>query len=467
MFKTVQALRVLSLCLCVAGLSASGHSQRLSTEVEVLRVTGIGFVPQTVQLVNTYTQAVPVCTYSLPSPASPPVIPRVRNITATSFQLSIQSLPDTDPGGTGTVHCIVAEEGTHTLPGGRVVQAITQLVTGVSGLSTSDPTLTANVVPLSVSPSFSASPIVLGAVISGNDARASVFFANDCEARQNEPFVSGLADGICVGRHIGQLTDTPAYAAETIGVILVEAGIGTAGIFQYVAARGPNTIDGVLNNGGAYTVAGDFDIGIATQVGENGGQGGWAVLFGADPLPNNQLLLAIEEEIAAGDTTRGHINEIVDYWLFRLLPSPELEASKSVTVFDPLNEDLFAVPGNDVTYTINVVNTGAGATDSGSLFLVDALPPEVIFFNGDADGPGPSIDPVVFADMGSGLSFSVGTDLAFASGPVPPASFADCLYTPSGGYDPAVRFLCFNPQGQMQAGAPAPSFRLSFRARLQ
>ena len=249
-------------------------------------------------------------------------------------------------------------------------------------------------------------------------------------------------------------------------MIIVDEGSGTVGVFDYVIARGPNTIDGVRTNGATYTVSGDFEIGVATQAAENGGQGGWAVLLGADPLPNGGLVLAIDEEIVAGDMLRGHIAEIVDYWLFSFAPAPDLNASKVVNVFDPANEGLFALPGNDVLYTITLTNTGDGTVDDGSLFFVDALPPEVVFFNGDADGPGAETSAIIFDDMGSGLTFNPSSDVAYAT--TQPSSFSDCTHTPAPGFDPAIRFVCFNPKGEMAAGDSAlSSFTLTFRARLQ
>lgn len=467
MLNKASLLQFVWFCFLFVSAAGQAHAQRLSDDFEVQLVTGVNFFPQTVSLENTYTSAVPVCTYNLPSPASPTVIPRVTNITSTSFDLSIQSMPATNAGVSGAVHCIIADEGVHTLPDGRLVQAITQVVTDVLGLSAGGFDETVDI-SASVNSGFS-NPIALGALISSNDTRATAFHGDDCENRANEPFLSGLGDGICVGYHIGQQVDVAppnqSYAAETVGVIIADEGTGTAGLFDYVIARGPNAIDGVGNNGAAYTVSGDFEIGVATLAGENGGQGGWAVLLGNDPLPNNQLLLAIEEEIVAGDSSRGHIAEIVDYWLFSFLPAPTLAASKAVEVFDPINEGLFAVPGNDVLYTITLTNNGAGAVDSDSIFFVDALPSEVVFFNGDADGPGPETSSVIFGNSGSGLTFDPNADVAFAT--VAPTSFADCTHSPAVGFDSAIRFVCFNPQGQMLAGTPSPMFTLTFRARLQ
>ena len=456
--------------LCVwCGSADLAAATRLSATFEVHLVTGVGFTPQTVMLENTYTSAVPVCTYNLPATTSPPVVPRISNITATSFDLSIQSMPNTNPGVTGSVHCIIAEEGLHTLPDGRQVQAITQTVSNVLGQNAGNFEETVDI-SAAVSTGFS-NPIALGAVISSNDARATTFHANDCEGVGNEPFLSGVGDGICVGYHIGQQVDleppNQSYAAETVGVIVVDEGSGTTGTVAYEIGRGPNTIDGVRQNGASYTVSGDFEIGVATQAAENGGQGGWAVLLGTDPLQNNRIDLAIDEEIAVGDMLRGHTNEVVDYWVFRTLPAPDLEASKSVDVFDPLGLGLFAVPGNDVLYEITLINNGAGVVDNNSLFFIDRLPAELIFFNGDADGPGPETGAVIFGGVGSGLSFNPATDLRFATGVVPPSSFADCTHSAAAGFDPLIRFVCFSPQGEMLAGPPSPFITLTFRARLQ
>ena len=147
----------------------------------------------------------------------------------------------------------------------------------------------------------------------------------------------------------------------------------------------------------------------------------------------------------------------------------ELQGSKTIAVFDPLGEGLFALPGNDVTYTITVSNVGDGQTDEDSIFLIDELPPEVVFFNGDADGPGPGLDPVNFAELtATGLDpFVFNDSVRFAGAGPAPIDFNACALVPQPGYDPNIRYICFNPQGVMNAGDPDPSFTLSFRARIQ
>ncbi len=151
-----------------------------------------------------------------------------------------------------------------------------------------------------------------------------------------------------------------------------------------------------------------------------------------------------------------------------ILPGADLEAVKTTQVFDENVEGLYAIPGNDVTYTITVTNVGDGASDEDSIVLIDQLPSEVIFFNGDVDGAsGSETANIAFADFGSGLTFDPVFDAGFSDAATRPADFAACTYAPQPGYDPAVTFICFNPKGVMAAGAPDPAFSVTFRARIR
>jgi hypothetical protein len=147
-----------------------------------------------------------------------------------------------------------------------------------------------------------------------------------------------------------------------------------------------------------------------------------------------------------------------------------LAASKTSSVFDPGAAGLYALPGNDVIYTIMITNQGGGGTDTDSLELIDALPPEVEFYNGDIDDGGPEVNPVSFTQTGTpGLTFTYASDVAFSDAAVKPASFAACSLTLplSAGYNPHVTFICFNPKGILASGAPDPDFSVSFRARIK
>lgn len=144
-----------------------------------------------------------------------------------------------------------------------------------------------------------------------------------------------------------------------------------------------------------------------------------------------------------------------------------LIASKTVAVYDPSAAGLFAVPGNDVVYTITSTNIGTGPADSNSIFIVDTLPPEIEFYNGDMDGTGPATGAAYFTQVGAGLTFSLASDLRYSNLVARPTNLAACSYTPVPGYDPAVRHICFRPQGAMQSGSPNPTFSIQFRARIK
>ena len=136
-------------------------------------------------------------------------------------------------------------------------------------------------------------------------------------------------------------------------------------------------------------------------------------------------------------------------------------------IYDPNAEDLYAIPGNDVIYTINVSNSGPGSTDADSVVLIDAMPSEVEFFNGDIDTGGPDTfpgtDPVGFTQAnGAALTFNYAADVAFSDSVTPPPDFAACTYTPTVGYDSNVTYVCFNPKGVLGAGSPDPEFSVSF-----
>ena len=144
-----------------------------------------------------------------------------------------------------------------------------------------------------------------------------------------------------------------------------------------------------------------------------------------------------------------------------------LSAEKTTALYDPLSEGLYMIPGNDVIYTITFTNTGDGATDNDSVVIIDAMPSEIEFYNGDIDDGGPETTPVTGTDNGSGLTFNYAADVRYANTGSPPANFAACSYTPTAGYDPNVTYICINPSGVMAAGDPDPSFDVRFRARIK
>ncbi|MEM8615680.1 MAG: hypothetical protein AAGF20_01980, partial [Pseudomonadota bacterium] len=442
------------------GLGARAHAQALSLDVEALRVANVGATWQTVPLVNTYTQAVVVCTYNLTTNTNNEATIRIRNVGASSFEIRAQRFEDSAAFTPSTAHCVIADEGVNTLGDGRVVEARTVLSTVTAGNSAgwgNTTNVTAQVT------GGHGSLVILGQVMSFNDNRASVFWTNNCSNRGTPANLSN----ICVGKHIGMINGSRAN--ETLGFIITEPGSGTVNDVDYAFARGPNSVAGTRNTPPyQYTVSGDFDTGVATMAAENGGNGGWAVLYGPDPLPNNRLNLAVEEETVAGDTTRRHINEELYYGVFRNRQTPDLTVNKDTSV-SPLSAVPYAIPGSDVLYTFTVESGGTAPIDDGSVFLTDTLGSETIFYNADLDGPGPETSAVAFEARNSGLSFDPSTDLGFSSASAKPTAFSQCTYTPSPGYDASVRHICFAPKGRLKAGSLEANtdFTLQYRVRIE
>lgn len=151
----------------------------------------------------------------------------------------------------------------------------------------------------------------------------------------------------------------------------------------------------------------------------------------------------------------------------------EIEAMKKVAVWDPNNLGLYSVPGNEVIYTITIKNIGTGNIDSGSIFFVDSLPPEIDFWNGDIDAGGPNNYPALAAVgfdqiVGTGIIFNTGTDLRYSTANAKPTSFAECSgIALDGTFRPDIKHICFKPQGALENGSPNPEIAFSFRARIK
>lgn len=143
-----------------------------------------------------------------------------------------------------------------------------------------------------------------------------------------------------------------------------------------------------------------------------------------------------------------------------------LQVDKTSEIFDPDNQGLFSIPGNDVMYRVRLTSM-ADPPDADSVNIVDIFPLDLEFFNGDADGNGPGTNAINFTSSSPGLSFNPATDAAFSNSTTRPSSFANCNYTPINGYDPDVRFICLRPVGQFDVATPPPFIEFTFRARIK
>ena len=338
--------RLVLITMLIASTSARGVI--VTPDLEVVTVPGVGNTFQTVSLENTYTNAIPICTYNLPSSAGIPAVVRIDNITANSFDVKIQRAASSGTETPGDVHCIVSETGEFT-EGGMHWEAGSLTPNVTSGRSNFGVKAADTVIPLGTY----TTPVVLHQVISHNDTRWSATWTYS-NSSANPP----TATNIHVGKHVASDTDT-ARADERLGYIIAETGSGNERGVDYELALGADTVDGVDNAGTSYTLSSTYRHGIASQNAMDGGDGGWAVLFGASPLASNQIDVAIDEDTIA-DGERAHTTEQVAYWTLEPVTVTDL----AVTIDD--GSATYA-PGSTLIYTIVVTNNGVNDTSSATL----------------------------------------------------------------------------------------------------
>ena len=280
---------------CVGGATAQLESACLS----------VGGSPVTVPLANTYVSAV-VTTSVQYANNTTPVVPRVSNVTATSFDVRLQN-PSNGAVAADNLCYLVVEEGTWTIDGVDLeAQKYTSTVTD-------DAPSTWVGEAQSYGQSYT-SPVVLGQVMSENDAGFSVFW-DQGDIRGNPPTGSTLRTGktVCEDSDVTR-------ADETVGFIVVEAGHGTLAGVEYEAALGPDTVAGVTNAPPyAYTFQTPFatapTVAVTTMAAVDGNNGGWAQIHGPTMATATTLNLSIDED-QIGDTERSHTNEQVAYVAF-------------------------------------------------------------------------------------------------------------------------------------------------------
>jgi hypothetical protein len=160
-------------------------------------------------------------------------------------------------------------------------------------------------------------PVVLGQVMSYKDLNWSTFWSRGSTAADPpspDPPPSGV---LYVGKNVGE-DPVPERAAETIGYIVIEAGSGTMSGVDYVAAVGPDEVWGVDDDPPySYPISGlaTASAGIVSQTAMDGGNGGWAILYGSNPVSYDSLNLAIDEDRLM-DPERNHTSEQVAYIVF-------------------------------------------------------------------------------------------------------------------------------------------------------
>ncbi len=257
-----------------------------------------------VDLGQSYSSMVVVCTVAA-TPGQLPAVPRVRNASGSQFELKVQNPSGAVLSGY-TVHSVAVEEGTYTTAAhGFTMEAVKRASTRTDSYQSWLPQ------PSSYLNAY-ANPVVIGQVMTENDAAWSAFWANDGSNRRNPPTGGGFG----VGLHVGEDSNA-ARASETLGYIVLEAGAGSIDGISFVARLGSDIVRGVDNSPPySYSVSGlsNPSVAIVSSAAMDGGNGGWPALYGTNPVGSTLDLAIYEDQIR--DSEQRHGTEQVAYVIF-------------------------------------------------------------------------------------------------------------------------------------------------------
>ncbi len=266
-------------------------------------LSGVGDNWVTVNLSNSYTSMVVVATVIQPGSSSntPALVTRVQNASGTSFQVRVQKAKYSGTTTAATVHWIAAEEGTYTVAANGVKFEAKKFTSTTTSKASSW---------LLQSRTYSNSyttPVVVGQVMSFNDANWSVFWASRANNASNPPSSTSFS----CGKHIAEDIVNTTRANETIGYMVFESGTGFINGKKYRAALGSDIVQGTSNNSGgySYTISGMTTVetaAVSSAAMDGTSEGAWGVMAAA---PTNTTLKtwALEDDIK--DTERSHTTE--------------------------------------------------------------------------------------------------------------------------------------------------------------
>jgi len=259
----------------------------------------------TVNLSHSYNSMVVVATPNY-NGSTDPCVTRIRNASGSSFDVRLGAAGGSNPYGLD-VYYMVVEEGVYTRnQDGATMEAVkfTSTLTDQNNSWVGQARTYQNTY---------SSPVVLGQVMTYNDPDFSYFWSRGSSSGR-PPSNSTLY----VGKAVGEDTDANR-SNETIGYVVIEAGSGTIEGIDYTAYLGTDTVRGIDNSSAGYTysISGISypKAAVLSAAGMDGGNGGWPVLFGSDPVAANAIDLVFDEDVVV-DTERSHTTEQVAYVVF-------------------------------------------------------------------------------------------------------------------------------------------------------
>jgi hypothetical protein len=277
-----------------------------------------------VTLDDTYTEMVVVCTPNYDKFAYPSAV-HIRNASGNSFEVrlvpAVYGLSAFEPPWSAEVHWMAVEAGVYTVEEHGVKMEATIFYSTVTDGSSSWGSKGSWVGQNQSYANSYANPVVVGQVMTYNNLEDREYYWSVFWSRGSSRTSPPSSTELWVGKHNAQ--DARVVNDETIGYVVFEAGEGiissNSGPVRYKASLGSDSIRG-MGNGPPYS----YSLGglpftpttaILSQAAMDGRDGGWAVLYGINPVTSNWLYLAIEEDWV-WDSERKHTTEQVGYIVF-------------------------------------------------------------------------------------------------------------------------------------------------------
>ena len=274
--------------------------------MESLKISGVTSTAwKLVSVLKLYASPIPVCTVMYDQGTSlQPAVVRMQNVGATSFEIKLQNPSELALTGRD-VHCVVVEEGAWKLPDGRLIesQKYSSTVTDRKGSYNGQSQVYRNKYT---------KPVVLGQVMSYNDAMWSVFWSRSSSGQNSAP----TSTSIITGKHVGEDSRTTRLA-ETVGFIVIESGHLKSNNIEIETGRGPDSFVGYTENKGIFNFNSRFGttpvVAVLSQAAMDDSDGSWAVLT-SNPSTTSVGVSVDEDQLA--DTERKHNTEEVNYAVF-------------------------------------------------------------------------------------------------------------------------------------------------------
>ncbi|MGB0370299.1 MAG: hypothetical protein ACPGN3_03050 [Opitutales bacterium] len=260
---------------------------------------------QTVTLPDTYDSMVVVAT-PIYEGATLPLVARVRNALGNTFEVKLQNPSGAVVAAPQRVSYFVVEEGVYDS-----VNYGFSLEAHKVELSTASNKYVGwnNQLSVGYSNTYS-SPVVLGQVMTENDAAFSVFFS-DGGVVGNVPNSTDLR----IGYHTGEDSLT-TRAPETVGYVVLNSGFSDINGVYLQAGVSTDSVLGYGNNQPDFLeIELDAENVVTSSAAMDGADGGWPVLSGNDGAAIYPASVVIDED-QISDSERSHTTEQVAFVAF-------------------------------------------------------------------------------------------------------------------------------------------------------